>query len=482
MSEPRGERPTPREFLAEIPSPSRRLWAGLCVILSAFVVFALYALHEIRWLEDFQVNVVEKNRKDSLQLLRLQNDAYLLAISLRDLTLGESKYPMADWRAAFDRLHSDMNDALRLEDRFAVTTPGTREMARDKRAQLRLSLADYWHSTDRAFALAARGREAEARRLIQTELESKRAVISEIAARLLALNYQTQVEAAETINLVYGRVKRDVLVLVGVLFLLALGTGLYVFEANRRTFERLHHLAEQLQSQSAQLQKLSWKLIDVQEETLRRVARDLHDEFGQILTAIGAVLSRAARKSEGQNSPEVAALVREVQSVQGIVQETLQKVRDQSQMFHPAILDDFGLEQALRWLARQFARQTGIHVSFEASMADGAVPPEAAVHLYRIVQEALSNVARHSGSPEARVRLKEEGGCLSLEIEDCGRGFEGPARSRRDSPEGLGLMGMRERAEHLNGTLAIRSAPGAGTTVSVRIPRRELKPSVEKAS
>jgi len=321
--------------------------------------------------------------------------------------------------------------------------------------------------------LAERGHEAKARALIQTELEGKRAVISEIAARLLVLNDQAQAEATERISAVYGTVKRDVVVVIAVLFLLALGTGLYTLEANRKTFARLQHLTEQLQSQSEALQKLSWKLIDVQEETLRRVARDLHDEFGQILTAIGAMLSRTGKRACDGDSNRDGALVQELQAVQKIVQETLQTVRDQSQMFRPAILDDFGLEQTLEWFAKQFSRQAGINVRFEAELRDGTFPPEDAIHLYRIVQEALANVARHAKAQEARVSLKERDGELDLEIHDDGVGFAAGPGSNRSAGDGLGLMGMRERAEHLNGSLAIESAPGKGTTISVRVPLRK---------
>ena len=460
---------TQPELLAETPSPSVRLLVGLCVVLSIFIVFAVYTIHEIRWLEDYQVNVVQKNRKASLELLRLQNDAYLLAISLRDMTAARARYPIHEWRLEFVRIRRDMDDAVRLEGDFAVSTPASS----DKRSQLRRALQDFWRSADSVFTLAQRDNEAKARALIQTELEGKRAVISEIAARLLVLNDQAQAEATERISAVYGTVKRDVVVVIGVLFLLALGTGLYTLEANRKTFARLQHLTEQLQSQSEALQKLSWKLIDVQEETLRRVARDLHDEFGQILTAIGAMLGRAGKKALDEDSNRDGALVQELQAVQKIVQETLQTVRDQSQMFRPAILDDFGLEQALEWFVKQFSRQTGINVRFEAELRDSAFPPEDAIHLYRIVQEALANVARHAKAREARVTLKEQDGELDLEIRDDGVGFAVGPESNRSSGDGLGLMGMRERAEHLNGSLAIESAPGKGTTISVRVPLRK---------
>ena len=102
------------DLLREIPSPSRRLWLGLCITLAIFVIFAAYTIREIRWLQDFQVNVVQRNRKASLQLLGLQDDTYHLAVSLRDMTLPESRYPIFYWKGKFAGLHDDMNNRLAL--------------------------------------------------------------------------------------------------------------------------------------------------------------------------------------------------------------------------------------------------------------------------------------------------------------------------------------------------------------------------------
>jgi len=458
--------PTPQyDELHKIPSPSTRLWVGLCVILSIFLIFVVYSSREIRWLEDFQVNVVQRNRKDSLQLSRLQNDVYLLAISLRDLALSKSRYPISAWEPEFTRLRNDMENAAMLEGRYAVDTLASH----DKRVQLRSALADFGRTADRAFTLARQGKTAQARTMIQTELENKRAVISEIVARLLVLNDQAQSDAADRIHTTYENAKLDILLITGILFLLALGTGLYTLEASRKTFAKLHHLAEQLQVQSGQLRKLSWKLIDVQEETLRQVARDLHDEFGQILTAIGVMLNRAGRKVLNPDP----AFHAELGSVKKIVEETLQKVRDQSQMFRPGVLDDFGLDQTLEWFTRQFSRQAGIPVHFNGTLKASHFPPEEAIHVYRIVQEALNNVARHSRATEAWVEMEERASELWLEIRDNGVGFEVGNPAERSPSEGIGLMGMRERAEHLNGTLEVQSSPGKGTSISVRIPLKE---------
>jgi signal transduction histidine kinase len=450
------------DLVSEIPSPSRRLWLGLCVTLAIFVVFASYTIHEIRWLQDFQVNVVQRNRKASLQLLRLQDDTYQLAVSLRDMTLPESRYPIYYWRGEFSRLRDDMNNALAREAQYAASTPDGDKLRR----QLRDILENFWLLADEGFDLADQGHEDSARYLIRSQLEEQRETISRVVSRLLSLNDQAQQEAGQLVTQVYGKVSNDILLLVGVLFLVALGTGLYTLQANRKTFERLHHLAERLQSQSEQLRMLSWKLIQVQEQTLRHVARDLHDHFGQILTAIGVMLGRAGQKALDKDP----VFVQDVQAVKKIVEDTLQSVRDESQIFRPAILDDFGLQQTLEWFGEQFTRQTGVQVHLKGKLSDGFLAPEAAIHVYRIVQEALNNVARHSGAREAWVTLEEKENLLNLEIRDDGAGFVVGEEIRRAAGQGIGLMGMRERAEHLNGSFAIRSAPQRGTTVSVRVP------------
>jgi len=462
---------TEHDVLSEIPSPSARLWLGLGVTLTILFIFAGYTIRKIRSLEDFQANVVQKNRKASLQLLRLQNDTYALAVSLRDMTLPESRYPIFYWKGEFTRVRQDMDEALRLEGQYSASNAAGDE----KRRQLRDVLDDFWLSADEAFQLADQGHEETARYMIRSQLETKRESISAIITSLLALNDQAQTEAGQQVSLTYGSVKRDILWLIGILFLVALGTGLYTLEANRKTFDRLHHLAERLQTQSEELRMLSWKLIDVQEKTLRQVARDLHDEFGQILTAIGVILGRASQKALDKDP----VFVQDVKAVKKIVEDTLQSVRSESQIFRPAILDDFGLAQTLEWFVEQFSRQTGIQVHYQGKLSDGFFLPKDAIHLYRIVQEALNNVARHSGAKEAWVTVEEQVGGLSLEIRDDGAGFVIGPESSRMAGQGIGLMGMRERAEHLKGSFSIRSSPRRGTVVTVHVPLQ--RPSLDHA-
>ncbi len=456
-----------------VPSPSRRVWLGLCIILATFGFFAWFMTGRIHRLEEFQRNVVQRNRKSSLQLLRLQNDSYLLAISIRDMALDRGPYPLQDWKPAFSRLRNDMDDALRLEGSLAPPTPQANDFLR----LLGTRLDALSGTADRVFALASSGRQAQARNIVEERMETERADITALVARLLVTNDQAQAEAATKINGIYQSARRDILLATGLLFLLAVATGLYVLQASRQAFGKMRVLAEQLHSQSNHLRELSWRLIDLQEKTLRRIAVDLHDEFGQILTAVGLLLKR----SEGET--EDSELRQHLQTANSIVHQTLQKVREQSQMLHPSTLEDFGLEQTLEWFVEQFSRQTGIPVELRGNCGNCQIPPESAIHLYRIVQQALNNVARHAHASEAWVELRNEQEHLIIEVGDDGVGFDPCDVGSGPSPErNLGLTGMRERAEHLHGSLFIHSFPGRGAVVQVRVGLGDLAAAVPSPS
>jgi signal transduction histidine kinase len=229
--------------------------------------------------------------------------------------------------------------------------------------------------------------------------------------------------------------------------------------ANRRAFDHVQQL-------SAQLRNLSWRMMRLQEDLQESFSRELHDEFGQLLTAIGMLLGRVKRRL-----PADSPLVGDLEEVRGIVQQTLDRIRTESRMLHPVVLDDFGLEKALDWYVEQFGRQHGITARFQQSGPIGVIPSESTIHVYRIVQEALTNVSRHSGSRDAIVRLRQLDDWIELEIEDHGRGLPAEAERQRGW-EGIGVVSMRERTELMGGAFALRPASPHGLIVSVRVPLR----------
>jgi len=433
-----------------LSSPTSRLMAGLAITLAVVGAFSWYALHQTAGLRDLQTQLVDRNRKDSLQLLRIQNDLHSLGDAMRDMVNGDEPYGLQAWAGQFNRIRRDLADAVRLERELAPV-----QRSPDRQAYFAQSQAQFWNSVDQMFALAAQGHAEQARNLIRTSLEAQRAAITTTVARLLVENNDSEQRATERIQAIYTRVERNVYYFLGAALIAIVLTSLYLIRSNRRLFERLGRL-------SGQRSDLARRLITVQEEVLRSISRELHDEFGQILTAIGAMLSRAAKQDVPPNFHE------SLQEVREIVQSTLEKTRSLYQSLHPAILDDGGLEQALAWYLPVFEKQTGIKVLYQKTGTSPVVADGVAIHVYRVVQEALNNLAKHSKSSRAWVRVDFAPDHLHLEIEDQGVGLatENPSGRQR----GIGMVAMRERAELLRGKIEFLRPAAGGTIVRLDVP------------
>ena len=430
-------------------SPSLPLVAGLAVSLVTIAGMGWYTVREVRTLRDEQTAISERNRRDSLQLVRIQGNLATLATALRDMADRVEPYPVIYWRQTFDRLKADLDQAIALERDLA---PAERPEAQQQR--LRGSVDRLWAALDEVFAQAAAGDEDGALARVRTGVSAQHQELVGLVSQFLVMNSRVQEEASQRNREIYERVVREIVVLVAVLLVLVALIGAYTIQANRRAFVEVARL-------SGELRTLSWRMLRIQEDLQQSFSRELHDEFGQVFTAIGTLLGRIRR-----NLPAGSPLGADVEEVRGIAQQTLEKIRVQSRLLHPTVLDDFGLERALDWYVEQFGRQHDITTHFQVSGAIGVVPPESTIHIYRIVQEALTNVSRHAGAKEAWVRLAQRNGQLALEIEDRGRGLPaGDAVAR-----GVGLVSMRERAELMGGTFGVRRAVPAGVIVEVTVP------------
>ena len=425
---------------------------GLIITLAAVVACSGYITWQISGLRELQNNLVDRNRKDSLQLLRIQNDLNTLALAMRDMLDNNEPYPLTAWKAQFQRIRADLDDALRKEEQVAIA-----DRTPEQRQYLRNSMAQFWEALDRTLALAASGKQDEARSQIQLSLQARQAALSTAVARLLVQNNESEEQAALRIAQIYDRVQRQVYLFLTLTLVAILLTGLYSIRSNRRLFAQLAAL-------SAQRSELAQQLISTQESTLRHISRELHDEFGQILTAVGAMLSRA-----GNQVPEGSRLRADLREVAEIAQSTLDKVRSLSQALHPVMLDESGLESTLDWYLPVVERQAGIHLSYEKSGTVFPVDGDAAIHVYRVLQEALNNVTRHSGAKEAWVRLRFMPKTLELQVEDHGSGFTAATKK-----QGIGLVAMRERAELLGGSLEFAHPVEGGTLIRLTVPKENL--------
>jgi PAS domain S-box-containing protein len=220
-------------------------------------------------------------------------------------------------------------------------------------------------------------------------------------------------------------------------------------------------LAEQaLQASRQRLAELSARLVHTQENERRALAYELHDEIGQQLTGLNLILESGARATATQ-------LRAKLSEAQQLVNVLTGQVRQLSLDLRPPMIDDLGLLPTLQWQVQRYTQQTGVAVDFKHSGLDAALPPHVAISAFRIVQEALTNIARHAGTAAAAVRVWVSAGQLNLTIEDQGRGFDVaawlPGRT-------VGLAGMRERAELLGGQLILDSTPGEGTRIRASLP------------
>lgn len=431
-------------------SPGFRLIAGLVVTVLAVAMYSGYTILQLRSLRQLQTDTIDRNRVDSLLLLRIQNGLNSLALTMRDMLETEGgdaqRYPLSAWRPQFRRVLDDIDDGLARE------APMSTQRDPDQRRYLTDSMRQFRESTERVLDLADQGNPAEARTQIRNSLQARQTALSADVARLLVANNRSQEETSAQTEEIYARVERNTVAFLAAMLVVVVATGMYVVQNVRRLFRRLEHVSEHRRD-------LARQLISSQESTFRSISRELHDEFGQILTAIGAILQRADRKATRDGTPPEADL----REVRGIVQSTLEKVRSLSQALHPSVLDQGGLESALEAYLPGFENRTGIQVSFEKT-GKAEVSAEASIQLYRVIQEALNNVARHSRSRSAWVRIGYSESSVTVEIEDEGIGY------KQQTGHGLGLVSMRERAELLDGTIEFATGKAGGALVRVTIP------------
>jgi PAS domain S-box-containing protein len=217
---------------------------------------------------------------------------------------------------------------------------------------------------------------------------------------------------------------------------------------------------DELRRSRAELKRLAGRLIVAQEDERRRIARELHDELNQRVAALGIGISRLGQVQGEEMDAKAAQLA-------GQVERLAERIRGLSHRMHPAVLEHAGLVPALRSVCEEFGRLEGVRTEFRVENVEGPYPPGLALAVYRVAQEALRNVARHSGALAARVTLAGVDGGLELVIADRGAGFDPAAVG----PQGLGLVSMAERVHLEGGDFEVVSAPGTGTTLRARFPR-----------
>jgi signal transduction histidine kinase len=238
--------------------------------------------------------------------------------------------------------------------------------------------------------------------------------------------------------------------------ILAAGCFVYISRIERQNRRRY----EEILTGRRALEQLSARLLDAQETERRAISRELHDQVGQTLNALLVDAANLAKRIP----PEDTASRHYLDNIRTFADSSVNSIRDIALLLRPSMLDDLGLIPALEWQAREVSRRTGIKVDVVAEHVPDSLPDTVRTCIYRVVQEALQNVSRHSGAGTAVVTVRDDDGSLSLSVADDGQGFD-PQRTR-----GLGLLGIEERIRQLGGRLEVESAPGKGTTLRAALP------------
>ena len=431
-------------------------FGGLLLLLSFFGLSAVSFLSQIKGREE-RIRQDYVSRDSVLQKLR--SAIYTSGTHIRDFLLDSS-----DARASEDR-RQFLENRHQIESEIAGYQALIRPTEREPFRELSQGLAAYLNAITPVLNWTAEERRARASTFMQDELLPRRMSALSLADRIQQIT-EGQLEtssAAVSSVLASFRAKLFVLLVLTVLGGMALA-GTVLWWLLRLEHESQLRFTEVVFAQT-ELKRLSAELVSAQESERRRISRELHDEVGQVLSAIMLGLGNLRSAVRDRNDEEA---FRQLQHVEDMTQRNASVVRNISLLLRPTMLDDLGLIPALRWLAREVSRTSSIGIDIVAEPFVDDLPDEHRTCIFRVVQETVRNAVRHSGAHQVRIyveeRAEENKASLRLSVQDDGKGFD-PSQER-----GLGLLGMQERVLRLGGTLEVNSKQGRGTIITFELP------------
>ena len=421
-------------------------FGGLLACILAAALITLVSFERVRVTQ-------AQLRKSFLQRIaaldQLRSHIYLSGTYVRDFLLSpdpEAEKAQAGHLATLER-----------ETRAALEGYGRslEPEERDPYLQLRREIDDYWRVLDRTIGWSPRERNRLRFSFFYNELVPRRTAMLQIADRIAAVNERgfTRSEAQSAASA--ESLRRSLLLT----FAVCLAGGLILTVL---TIGSTLKLERELDLRRADLQELSTRLLRAQENERKALARELHDDLGQSLSAI-------LMETEGAECSDGLADVRDhLASIKTLAEKTVNQVRDLALLLRPSMLDDLGLAPALSWHARETSKRTGLNVVLTADESIDSLPDEHRTCIFRLVQEAVNNAVRHANARTVEVSVKKEFEQVNVTVQDDGAGFD--TRFMR----GLGLLGMEERVRRLGGFLKVDSEPGRGTLVLAVLPLIEL--------
>jgi signal transduction histidine kinase len=434
--------------------PRTVLSVGFGVLLILMGIMCVDALRILGAIEMSNAQI----RRDFLYrehtLEQIRSDLYESGNVVRDLILaGPSLNAPETSRAELQSIRDEMTSALK------ACIQSLPEEERNPFQHLAVQLGSYWSTLDPIFESDGMEKHKRGYSFLRADVLSQHATVLALAKEVSALNERELKEGegriADLFTVFRSRLQTITTIALILGLILAFATTVYTARLEKRSEDRYQ---ESLQAQR-ELKDLSKQLVDAQERERCAISRELHDEVGQSLSALLMDVENLAAMPEGDS-----VFRQGVKTIKNLAENCVNEVRNMALLLRPSMLDDLGLVAALEWQGREVSKRTGMLVDIVDENVSDALPEEYKTCVYRIVQEALNNSAKHADARSARVILRQERERLLLTIQDDGKGFD-PRRVR-----GLGLVGMNERVSHLGGVLKVESDPGRGTCLRVEMP------------
>jgi signal transduction histidine kinase len=436
------------------------LAVGFAAVFALWTFSAYDLLRGLTQVEERVTDARDSFIRGERVLSTIRTSVLLGSIYLRDALVDSGAITRQYYRDELNQIREDVGVLLP-----AYVSGVHSPIERQQWALLQTELDDYWGSTDVVFGRDMPRSAGGAATFLRERIVPRRDTILRILDRLTALRSVAEQRHQIETSLMYAEVRQR-LFNTGLLSILL---GIIVAVLATWYVGRLEREIERQRQMDVQnrrdLERLSARLVSAQEEERRVIARELHDEVGQALTAIKMELG-VAQRGVPPDSREAGSLA----EARSIAESALQNVRDMSQLLHPSMLDDFGLPETLQTYLRGFSKRSGIRAQITTERMDERLPADVEVGLYRIVQEALTNVLKHANATTCTVRLVRREDHVHLTIDDDGRGIESGVDSPVPARRGLGIIGMRERAGSLAGIFSVQNRSEGGTHISVRLP------------
>lgn len=382
-------------------------------------------------------------------LAAVRADVYLAAILTRDYLLDSDASHAQEYVNQRAHIRESTDRSFRILE-ASMQEPSQRTALNE----LRSELERYWDPTEILLDWSPEVRRAQRSEMLRQRLRRREEIfaLAQKVEDLITTNFLNERARITTAD-------QDFRNSLGWITAIALFLGFCIGGA---AFGRIISLERQSQRAESELRLLSGQIRTTQEEERKHLSRELHDQVGQMLTGLRMELASMAKIHADSESDLSASIAR----AKGTVEQTLRMVRDIAMLLRPSMLDDLGLTPALAWLVREVSRSSGIEIQSEIDPAANALSDLHGTCLYRVVQEALTNISRHSGARHAKLTLALNNNAVVATVTDDGKGFDVHSPKRA----GLGLLGMEERVRELGGTIYFSSSPGRGTSVEIRLP------------